>query len=204
MIRRFEQAGYHVETLRRQAGFAHLDVTSPTGAETAVDLGVDWRADPTVHLDVGPVLAPDDAVGNKIAALFSWGEARDYLDVDQIRRSGRYSDQRLIELARRADAGFDLEWFAQSLDEVARFVPPQVADYGVTPEQLADITRRLTGWADTIRSHPHPDDTRHIIPTRIDRETQPRPYPPPSRDDTPGRDVDQPPYPQPPEPDIGF
>ena len=33
-----------------------------------LDLGVDWRAQDPVMLDIGPVLSPDDAVGNETAA----------------------------------------------------------------------------------------------------------------------------------------
>ncbi len=52
--------------------------------EVDVDLGIDWRSREPVALEVGPVLAIEDAVGNKVAALYSRGEVRDYLDVDHI------------------------------------------------------------------------------------------------------------------------
>lgn len=77
-----------------------------------MDLGIDWRAEPPVLLAVGPVLAADDAVGNKVAALFSRGEIRDYLDVDAIRCTGRYGDEDLYRLAERSDAGFTLDYLA--------------------------------------------------------------------------------------------
>lgn len=65
---------------------------------------MDWRRDDPVILEVGPVLSVADAVGNKESALYSWGEARDYLDVDAIRASGRFSDAQLMAAAAEGDA----------------------------------------------------------------------------------------------------
>ena len=90
IIAALRAVGYTVETRRRQDTFAQLTIVSAQGHSTGMDLGVDWRAHPPVRLEVGPVLAIEDAVGNKVGALFSRAETRDYLDVDAIRRSGRY------------------------------------------------------------------------------------------------------------------
>lgn len=38
-------------------------------------------------------------MANKVGALFSRGEPRDYLDVDAIRESGRFADDQLLALA---------------------------------------------------------------------------------------------------------
>lgn len=169
MIQRFEQAGFRVSTTRRQPGFAQLQITTPTRIEIGLDLGIDWRAEPPGHLDVGPVLAIDDAVGNKVAALFSRGEVRDYLDVDSIRQSQRYRDEDLYRLAHRADAGFTLDHFAERLDRVTRFEPSEVADYRVTPDQLAAVKTRMSAWATDVRSraghNPRPVRDGHHTPT---------------------------------------
>lgn len=145
-------AGYTVETRRRQETFAQLTATDSRGRSTDVDLGVDWRAHPPVHLEVGPVLDIEDAVGNKVAALFSRAETRDYLDVDTIRRTGRYRDEELLNLGQAADAGFDLEWFAKTLDNVERIQPEEVRIYRVTPAQLEAVKARLKLWSTTIRT----------------------------------------------------
>jgi hypothetical protein len=42
-------------------------------------------------LAVGPVRHADDAVANKVCALFGRAEVRDYVDVDAILASGRYT-----------------------------------------------------------------------------------------------------------------
>ncbi|WP_075892437.1 nucleotidyl transferase AbiEii/AbiGii toxin family protein [Actinomyces provencensis] len=169
IIAALQALGHTVDVRRRQDTFAQLTVTGPQGHSTDMDLGVDWRAHRPVRLEVGPVLAIDDAVGNKVAALFSRAEARDYLDMDAIRRSGRYSDEELLDLARKADAGFDLEWFAQSLDRVERIQPEEVRVYRVTPDQLAAVKTRMSAWATDVRSraghNPRPVRDGHHTPT---------------------------------------
>lgn len=74
-------SGYEVQETRRVSRFARLHVVTSDGRQLDVDLGVDWRRDDPVRLDVGPVLSLADAVGNKVSALYSRAEARDYLDV---------------------------------------------------------------------------------------------------------------------------
>ncbi|WP_172119581.1 nucleotidyl transferase AbiEii/AbiGii toxin family protein [Actinomyces faecalis] len=143
--------GYVVEIGRTLPGFAALMVTSPSGVSIGVDMGVDWREQAPVQLDVGPVLALEDAVGNKVAALFSRGEARDYLDVDAIRCSGKYTDAQIYELGARADAGLTLDYFAMRLDQAAQLRPEHVAEYHVSSEQLEQLRQRMAAWAAQIR-----------------------------------------------------
>ena len=89
-----------------EPGFARLQVTDPTTGTTGkVELGIDWRAHQPVTLAIGPVLHPDDAVANKICALFARAQARDYIDVDAVLRSGRYTSGELLTLAESHDPG---------------------------------------------------------------------------------------------------
>ena len=68
-------------------------------------MGVDWRkAEPAV-LAIGPVLSLEDAVGNKLSALYSRAYPRDFLDVDSIRVSGKFTDAELIRSAVERDPG---------------------------------------------------------------------------------------------------
>lgn len=174
IIAALRAVGYIVETRRRQDTFAQLTIVSVQGRSTDMDLGVDWRAHPPVRLEVGPVLAIEDAVGNKVGALFSRAETRDYLDVDAIRRSGRYSDRELMNLARNADAGFDLGRFAQNLDHVERIQPEEVRVYGLTASQLDDVKTRTKAWAVSIRSLARRESTRSGLHERIEREVERR------------------------------
>lgn len=110
--------------------FARLMVTRDD-VQVEVDFGADWRGRDAVMLDVGPVLAIDDAVANKVGALDSRGAARDFLDVDSIRRSGRFTAPELLRLAAEHDPGFDDATFAGQLGLVARLGPDAVAEYGI-------------------------------------------------------------------------
>lgn len=131
--------------------FAQLTVVGDRGRRTDIDLGVDWRERPPVRLEIGPVLSVEDAVGNKIAALFSRAEARDYLDADAIRNSGRFADDELLELALAVDPGFELVWFVQVLENVDRIQHEEVLVYEIDPEHLAGMKQRMMLWAKDIR-----------------------------------------------------
>ena len=151
VVGRLQESGYTVDQTRRSTQFARLHVLSQDGLQLDVDLGVDWRQDEPVRLDVGPVLSLADAVGNKVGALFSRGEARDYLDVDAIRASGRFSDEQLVAAAAERDAGFDVAMFAWRLDAARRISIDDVTRYGVTVDQLEAITTRCFLWATTLK-----------------------------------------------------
>lgn len=144
-------AGYEVAEERRTDAFARLSVVQQ-GLVMEIDLCVDWRNDSPVVLDIGPVLSLDDAVANKVAALFSRGEARDYLDVDRIRESKRFSDADLLRLGHRSDEGFDDDYFAERLKQVDDLEPSQVSAYGVREKQLELIATRLNHWANEIEA----------------------------------------------------
>ncbi len=140
-------SGYRVDQTRQAPQYARLRVAAGDGLQLDVDLGVDWRRDDPVTLDVGPVLSLADAVGSKVGALYSRAEPRDYLDVDAIRASGRFSDEQLLTAAAERDAGFEVGMFAQQLAGVSRITLADVRRYGVTAEQLENIKTRCTRWA---------------------------------------------------------
>lgn len=153
IVHGLHEAGYKIDVHERRDSFARLSALGSDGVTIELDLGVDWRVQDPVMLDIGPVLSPDDAVGNKTAAPFSRGEARDYLDVDRIRRSGQYTDECLLELAERADPGFDRKRFAHRLSTVDRLQQREVEPYGVTPQQLEDIKTRCRSWGKHLHEH---------------------------------------------------
>jgi hypothetical protein len=74
VIAALEKHGYTVNVAIRGDTFARLLVHAPgDGADAEpekVELAADWRAHPPVLLGVGPVLHPDDAVANKMCALY--------------------------------------------------------------------------------------------------------------------------------------
>ncbi|ROQ54876.1 nucleotidyltransferase AbiEii toxin of type IV toxin-antitoxin system [Rathayibacter sp. PhB152] len=146
-------ASFIVAESRRSAQFARLHVETPSGERIDVDLGMDWREDDPVLLQIGPVLSVDDAVGNKVSALYSRAEARDFLDVDAIRSSGRSTDEQLLSAARERDPGFEPLMFAQQLDRAERLTPDRVREYGVSPDALSALQSRFAIWALRIREN---------------------------------------------------
>ena len=88
--------GLEVELVRSYQLFARLSVRDDTGDAIEVDMAVNWRAEPPVMLRLGPSLAEADAVAGKLSAVYSRGEVRDFLDLNAIRSSGRYSDEQLF------------------------------------------------------------------------------------------------------------
>ena len=155
--------GFTVDQTRRASTYARLHVATGAGRQVDVDLGVDWRQDEPVRLGVGPVLSLADAVGNKVAALYGRSEARDYLDVDAIRRSGRFTDEELVSAAAERDPGFQVGMFAERLAAVRRLTPRDVSSYGVTAQELADVKTRCTRWAQDLQQ---PDGVGHAAGAR--------------------------------------
>ncbi|SEG72462.1 Nucleotidyl transferase AbiEii toxin, Type IV TA system [Thermomonospora echinospora] len=146
----YRSAGFDVEVPLSNDGFARLLITTPDGHSVKVELGIDWRAHPPVGLSVGPVLHPDDAVGNKVAALYGRAEVRDFVDVDAVLRSGRYSTGDLLRLAATADPGFEPEMFVHALNALDRLPDQAFGVHGLSPSQIAELRNRFKTWAAEI------------------------------------------------------
>ncbi|MEV0727634.1 nucleotidyl transferase AbiEii/AbiGii toxin family protein [Polymorphospora sp. NPDC050346] len=111
-----------------------------------VELGVDWRANEPIQMAIGPVLHPDDAVANKVAALYGRALARDFIDVDAVVQSGRYDRDAVLRLAERADSGFDRRMFAVALGQARLLDDDDFAAYGMGGQDLADLRARYAAW----------------------------------------------------------
>lgn len=145
--------GYQVTIVNRSDVFARLLVTPP-GAEyppEKVEMAADWRAHPPVMLDVGPVLHPDDAVANKMCALYGRALARDFLDIDAAVAAGGYDHERLLRLAAQADAGFEQAMFADALSALTQITDESFTVYNVSPEHIRALRKRFTDWRDHLR-----------------------------------------------------
>ncbi len=146
--------GYHVTRLRSFPLYARLRVEDSGGAVLDVDLGVNWREHPPVQFGVGPVLSVQDAVAGKMGAAYSRGEVRDFLDVDAIRQSGRFTDAELLRLGHEHDEGFEPGMFASQLSTAARIEPSDAAEYGVDATTLDQVKHRLLAWAKQLEGGP--------------------------------------------------
>lgn len=150
LLGRLRAEGMVVDEVRRAPQYVQLHVTGPGGGTVEVDLGVDWRAHDPVILSLGPVLSERDAVASKVGALYSRMEARDFLDVDAIRTSGRFTDAELVRAVTERDPGFELAMFATQLAQVRVVEADQVADYGVDEAAWAGVVARLGAWSDRL------------------------------------------------------
>ncbi|HEX3490304.1 MAG TPA: nucleotidyl transferase AbiEii/AbiGii toxin family protein [Streptosporangiaceae bacterium] len=149
VIAAYQRDGLQVEAELRNASFARLNVRSATES-AKVELGLDWRKKEPVRLAVGPVLHADDAVANKVCALFGRAEVRDYVDVDAILASGRYTENELLDLAADHDPGFEQSWFAEALAAIDRLPDRLFQAYGMSPEDTAALRERMRAWARQI------------------------------------------------------
>lgn len=125
--------------------FTRLQVTDGRYL-SKVELGVDWRANDPILMAVGPVLHPDDAVANKMSALYGRAFARDFIDIDAALQSGRYTREAVLRLAERADRGFDRRIFADALGQASVLDADDYAEYGITGQQLDDLRARFAAW----------------------------------------------------------
>lgn len=76
---------------------------------------------------------------------------RDYVDVDAILSSGRYTEDELVNLAMDHDPGFDRIWFAEALAAIDRLPDSLFQPYGLEAKDVAALRRRVTEWATRIR-----------------------------------------------------
>jgi len=98
------------------------------------------------------VLHEDDAVANKICALFGRAEVRDYIDVDAIVTSRRYAEDQLLELAADHDPGFDRLLFAEALAEIDRLPDSLFQPYGMGSQDTSALRERMHAWARRIKT----------------------------------------------------
>lgn len=150
-IEALRDSGYSVQVHRDLDTFKDIIITR-ADQSVQVDFGVDYRGHDPAHMEIGAVLNMDDAVGSKVSALYSRQYPRDYLDVDAIRQSGRYTDESLLAVAESQDPGFDREYFSQILTGVKALDPDEVEPYGVEESQLRKVQQRLTDWAAELTS----------------------------------------------------
>ncbi len=141
----YRAAGLSVQAEHVHDTFTRLTVSD--GAQTAtVELGVDMRANEPVRIPIGPVLHPDDAVANKMRALYERGHACDFIDIDAVVRSSRYDRSTLLQLAERADITFDRSVFADALAQAQLLDADAFAPYGLAGADLDGLRHRFAGW----------------------------------------------------------
>ncbi len=138
-------AGLSVQAERRHDTFTRLTVSD--GVQIAkVELGVDPRANAPVQASIGPVLHPDDAVANKMRALYERAHACDFIDIGAALRSGRYDRSTLLRLAERSDITFDRSVFADALAQAQLLDAGEFSKYGLVGKDLDGLRHQFALW----------------------------------------------------------
>lgn len=152
VIGAYRDSGYQVEVAQQFETFARLSVLDVDQPDRPfkVELAANWRANPPVVMDIGPVLHPDDVVAGKMSALYTRAEPRDFLDVDAAVTSGRYTREQLCLLAEQADTGFDRHVLADVFAMLARYPDRRLAAYGAQPELIEALRARFDDWRTTL------------------------------------------------------
>jgi hypothetical protein len=79
---------------------------------------------------------------------------RDYVDVDAILASRRYTGDELLLLATDHDPGFDRLLFAEALAAIDRLPDSLFQPYGLNSCDVHALRDRMNEWASRIRSAP--------------------------------------------------
>lgn len=102
-------------------------------------------------LEVGPLLHPDNAVAGKMDALFNRWAPRDFIDVEAILRSGRYTRDELVAKASAHNPGFDRAMFAESLSYLQRIPDREFIAYGAADPDIEAMRKRFGSWEEELR-----------------------------------------------------
>lgn len=121
---------------------------------------------PPVLLDVGPVLALDDAIGLKVGALHDRGTHRDFIDVHAAHTRGGYPLRELERLGAVHQPGFSHLELLGRLEAVGFLAGARFHDYGLTDGDVDDLRRWAMRWADDLRQRLATEDTDESSHTR--------------------------------------
>lgn len=146
--------------------FADLDVFDPHLNEHCnLQLGVNYREFPPHWIDIGPVLDVRDAVAAKMSALWSRGEARDFIDIAAVLDSGRFSADQVLRLADEQEGTpMDRTILAQQFMAAARWPEKEYGRYGVDPAARTRIITQFAAWASEMGATPTDRETGGFAP----------------------------------------
>lgn len=152
LMQAYRDAGLELEVTLEGPTFLDVMVSEPrTGESSSIQLGLDYREHEPARLGVGLVLDAQDAVANKLTALYSRGEARDFIDIDVAVRSGRFTREQVLALGdTREVEPLDRAMLAARFRGAGRYDERQYVAYGVDAAQRAAIVARFADWADSI------------------------------------------------------
>jgi hypothetical protein len=149
----FRDAGLTVAVVELAPRMARLTVTAETES-CEIDL-LKEAIGPPVRMGVGPVLALDDAVGMKVAALHDRATHRDFIDVHAASTRGGYTLRDLERLGRVHQPALTLADLASRLESIELRGTRRFFSYGLSKDDLADLIGWAHRWAHDIQSRLH-------------------------------------------------
>lgn len=143
----YARAGFAVQVVETTLRMARMLVSSDA-ASCEVDL-LKEALGPPAHLNIGPVLAFEDAVGLKVRALHDRAAHRDFIDT---RAANRYlSWIELENLGARHTAGFALEELADRLGGVEERDTRTFLSYGLSEAEVDELRDWALRWETDIQ-----------------------------------------------------
>jgi hypothetical protein len=148
----FLNAGLSVHDNLIGRTFADFSVTDGATQQTSsIQIGVNYREFAPARFEVGPVLDVRDAVAGKMSALWSRGEVRDYIDIDAVVRSGRFSRDEVLAIGDKQEAlPFDRAMLADRFRAVESRRLTEFDMYEVGETRRLSIVEQFLDWADEI------------------------------------------------------
>lgn len=127
-----------------------------------LQLGTAERFNGPTASEIGPVASLDDIVRPAVRELSNSGAVHRhaYLMIDEVRRTGVITDQRLLDLARAGDPDFIRGHLVHQLENAGELTGHDFDLPGdqLDADRLAALRRRCTHWAEAIVRSVRPDD----------------------------------------------
>jgi hypothetical protein len=88
----------------------------------------------------------DLVVADQMSMLFDRGRPEDFVAIYAVLRAGRYTRDRLAELLRDRDIGYDPFFFAGVLAELPHIPDEEFTPYGLDELETAIMRARFADW----------------------------------------------------------
>lgn len=134
------EEGLAVRRVMVNPGFARLEIGDGRD-QTELDLAADARLLPVQPTTPAPTLSGQELGADKILAIFSRAEARDFSDLLPLEEA--YGLDELLELAGQKDLGFRPTYFAEMLERFNRF---RREEFDIPDEQFARLRESVARW----------------------------------------------------------
>jgi hypothetical protein len=152
----YRAEGFTVALVESTPLMARIEVTVE-GEVCEVDL-LKEAIGPPVLLDVGPVLALDDAVGLKVGALHDRATHRDFIDVHAANVRGGFTLNDLERLGAAHLPDFSLTELMDRLGAVELRDDAKFFDYGLSEADVHELRIWAAGWVVELRQRAASDD----------------------------------------------